>query len=182
MTNVHCPDISDYRDIESLNAWTAAKQAGTDLPKLLKGIQQQGRDNVRTPMQWDASPNAGFTTAAEPWIKVNPNYPEINAAKALADKHSIYYFYQQLLKLRKQHPTLIYGAYEMIDGNHAQLYAYRRWDAAGEYYVFLNFGEEPLALLGAPDDLSAAQLCLSNYTSVGDTLLRPWEGRIYQRP
>jgi oligo-1,6-glucosidase len=180
MTNVAFPSIDDYRDIETLNAWKETQARGGDLEALLQGIHQQGRDNVRTPIQWDDSPNAGFTTAAEPWIKLNPNYPKINAQAVLADPDSIFYFYQKLLQLRKQHLTWVYGQYEMIDGNHEQLYAYRRWDAEGTYYVFLNFGETPVKLLGAPPELSTAHLLLSNYDEADNGPLRAWEGRIYR--
>ena len=150
MTNVAFPSIDDYRDLETLNAWTEAKEKDEDLDQLLLAIHKQGRDNVRTPIHWDDSPQAGFTTAAEPWIKVNPNYPKINAAAVLAKPDSIFYFYQKLLRLRKQYLTWVYGAYEMMDGNHPQLYAYRRWDQDGEFYFYLNFSATELTELPGP--------------------------------
>ncbi|RME92101.1 MAG: alpha-glucosidase, partial [Bacteroidetes bacterium] len=180
MTNVAFPTIEDYRDLETLNAWKEAQERGEDMETLLKAIHQQSRDNVRTPVQWDDSANAGFTTADEPWIKVNPNYPKINARQALEDPASIFYFYQKLLQLRKKHLSWVYGKYEMIDGNHEQVYAYRRWDEAGTYYVFLNFGEQPVELIGAPAELHVGQLLVSNYNDGDSPRLRAWEGRIYQ--
>ena len=181
MTNVAFDRFDDYRDIETLNEYNQAKEKGADLDALLKIVHQVGRDNVRTPMQWDDSPNAGFTTAEEPWIKVNPNYRDINAKAVLADPNSIFYYYQRLLKLRKQTPALIYGDYEQIDEGSNWLYAYRRWDKDGEFYVYLNFSSEPQKGLPLPAGVKL-QLFISNYEpdpSFRDTL-RPWEARVYQ--
>lgn len=179
MTNVAFPSIVDYRDIETINAWREAEQKGEDLQQLLAGIHKQGRDNVRTPVQWDASPNAGFTTAEEPWIKVNPNYPNINAEAVLQEPDSIYYFYQRLLQLRKKTKTWIYGAYEMIDGNHEQLYAYRRWDEEGEYYFYLNFSADKQEQLPGPS-WAKMELVIGNYPDQSTNYLRAWEARVYR--
>jgi len=180
MTNVAFPSIDDYRDLETLNTWAEAKEKGQDLDQLLLAIHKQGRDNVRTPIHWDDSPQAGFTTAAEPWIKVNPNYPEINAAAVLAKPDSIFYFYQKLLGLRKQYLTWVYGEYEMIDGNHPQLYAYRRWDQDGEFYFYLNFSETELTELPGPP-LEEMELIIGNYPDQEYAHLRAWEARVYRR-
>ncbi|MEO0727049.1 MAG: alpha-glucosidase [Bacteroidota bacterium] len=179
MTNVAFPSIDDYRDIETVNEWREAKEQGRDLDQLLAGIHKQGRDNVRTPVHWDDSPNAGFTTAEEPWIKVNPNYPSINAKAVLAEPNSTFYFYQKLLRLRKQYEAWVYGQYEMIDGNDTQLYAYRRWDEEGEFYFYLNFSESKLSELPGPP-LADMELVVGNYTDQSTAHLRPWEARVYR--
>ena len=179
MTNVAFPSIDDYRDIETINAWKEAEEKGEDLQALLKGIHKQGRDNVRTPVHWNDSPNAGFTTAAEPWIKVNPNYPEINAEAVLQQPNSIFYFYQRLLKMRKTHSTWVYGQYEMIDGNDTRLYAYKRWDDEECYYFYLNFSDEPFSQLPGPD-LGEMELIVGNYPDQQTEHLRPWEARVYR--
>lgn len=179
MTNVAFPSIDDYRDIETINAWQEAKEKGEDLDELLAGIHKQGRDNVRTPVHWNASINAGFTAAKTPWIKVNPNYPTINAEAVLSDTNSIFYFYQKLLKLRKEHKTWIYGQYEMIDGNDEQLYAYRRWDEEGEYYFYLNFSAEDYDHLPGPS-LEKMDLVIGNYANQEVSYLRAWEARVYR--
>jgi oligo-1,6-glucosidase len=179
MTNVAFPSIADYRDIETLNAWREAEAQGGDLDRLLKAIHQQGRDNVRTPIQWDDSPHAGFTTGDEPWIKVNPNFHEINVAQALADPNSILHYYRQMLRLRKENLTWVYGAYEMIDNDHPQLYAYRRWDDAGEYFVYLNFSEATLDDLPGPEP-EQMTLIVGNYPDAPAGSLRPWEARVYR--
>jgi oligo-1,6-glucosidase len=179
MTNVAFPDISDYRDLETLNAWEEAKGKGQDLEQLLPAIHKQSRDNARTPIHWNANVHAGFTTATEPWIKVNPNYPTINAEAVLANKDSIYYFYQQLLQMRKAHLTWVYGEYEMIDENDSRLFAYRRWDETATYYFYLNFSDQPIDKLPGPD-LPKRSLLLSNYGENAKGPLRAWEGRIYK--
>ena len=179
MTNVAFPSIDDYRDIETINAWKEAEEKGEDLQALLKGIHKQGRDNVRTPVHWNDSPNAGFTTAAEPWIKVNPNYPEINAEAVLQQPNSIFYFYQRLLKMRKTHSTWVYGQYEMIDGNDTRLYAYKRWDDEGCYYFYLNFSDELFSQLPGLDQ-EEMELIVGNYPDQQPEHLRPWEARVYR--
>ena len=179
MTNVAFPGIDDYRDIETLNAWREAQEEGADLAQLLAAIHQQGRDNVRTPVQWDDTVQAGFTTAPEPWIKVNPNYPHINAAAVLADPDSIFYFYQQLLRFRKAHLTWVYGAYVMLDDNDTRLYAYRRWDKYGDFYFFLTFSDEDFHGLPGPA-LADLSLVIGNYPDTQTAYLRPWEARIYE--
>jgi oligo-1,6-glucosidase len=178
MTNVAFERFEDYRDVETMNIWEEYREAGKDLGALLKAVHRQGRDNVRTPMQWDASSHAGFTNET-PWIKVNPNYTSYNAEQALADKDSIFYYYQKFLQFRKAHPTLIYGDYEQIDQNDEKLYAYRRWDADGEYYVFLNCSDETLNDLSWP--YKNMEYLIGNYTPVeAGKALMPWEARVYR--
>jgi oligo-1,6-glucosidase len=179
MTNVAFDSFEDYRDVETLNFKDIWEQEGKDSQRLLQAVHQQGRDNVRTPMQWTDDPHAGFTEG-DPWIKVNPNYTKINAEDILQDPDSIYYFYRQLMQIRKDHSTLIYGRYEMIDGNSEQVYAYRRWDEEEEFYIFLNFSEEQAEMIGWPDQ-KPLHLLSTNYEDEGMTeQLRPWEARIYR--
>ena len=180
MTNVAFDHFEDYRDVETLNAEKEYRALAKDLDGLLKAVHQQGRDNVRTPIQWDETQHGGFTTGT-PWIKVNPNYPEINAKAVLADQNSIFYYYQNLLRFRKEHLTLTYGQYQPIDQGHAQLYAYRRWDAGGEFYIYLNFGESELSDFPVPVGLGFEQV-IGNYDFVQDVYqpLRPWEARVFK--
>ncbi|MDX1665692.1 MAG: alpha-glucosidase [Saprospiraceae bacterium] len=179
MTNVAFESFDDYRDIETKNIYREYKQAGKDLDELLKAVHRQGRDNQRTPMQWDDGEHAGFTDGT-PWIKVNPNHKEINVKDALADPDSIFYYYRKMLDLRKAHPTLIYGEYEVIDERSEELYAYRRWDKGGEYFVCLNFTSGDLSGLPLPDNTNL-ELLISNYPEKGmkNETLRPWEARVY---
>jgi len=175
MTNVAFPSIQDYRDVETLNIWKEEHEKGVSEEEFLKAVHIQGRDNVRTPIQWDASMHAGFTEG-NPWIKVNPNYIDINVEDARADQHSTFYFYQHLLGLRKQHPTWIYGQYEDLLPDHPSLFLYKRWDDHQTYYIILNFSDQITTLPeGYTWDLTT--LICSNYTN-GHGDLQAWEGRI----
>ena len=180
MTNVAFDHIEDYRDVETMNAYAEAKEAGKDMDAFLKAVHQQGRDNVRTPIQWDDSEHAGFTNGT-PWIKVNPNYKTINAKAVLADPNSTFYYFQKMLKVRKEHSTLVYGDYELIDNNSEVIYAYRRWDENGTYYIYLNFTSDLQTKLPMPN-MNQLELVISNYeaSSDYDVSLRAWEARIYK--
>lgn len=107
MTNIRLP-IEDYQDLEIQNLYRTRLAAGIPEAEIMASIYAKGRDNARTPMQWDDSLSAGFTTGT-PWLPVNPNYKEVNAAAALADEDSIFYYYQKLIALRKQLPVLTEG-------------------------------------------------------------------------
>lgn len=181
MTNVAFPDEADYRDVETLNYFREVHEEGGDPAQALKNVHRQGRDNVRTPIQWDNSPNAGFTTGT-PWIKVNPNYPQINVAQALDDPGSIFYFYQQLLQYRKQHPTLVYGSYHELLPESEELFAYRRFDDNGDYLIALNFTDQ-IQTFTLPDQPADWKLEVHNYKAIDGNSgsLRPWEARLYKR-
>ena len=181
MTNVAFETLEEYDDVEVVNLHQEWITAEKDTAPLLKAVQQQGRDNARTPMQWDDSPHAGFTTGT-PWLKLNPNYLQINVQAALADKASIFYFYQQLLSFRKAHKTLVYGQLAVYLPDSETLFVYRRWDEHGDFIITLNFTNALKALdIMASINLDKYQLVLSNYQD-GSDLLRPWEARIYQKP
>src|SRR4051794_29037967 len=123
MTNVRFELIDDYRDVDALNMYREyVEEQGGDPQVALAAIYAKGRDNARTPMQWDSSLQAGFTTGT-PWIKLNPNYTEINVEQALADPSSIFYYYQRLIRLRKQHLVIVYGRYDLILDAHEEIYA-----------------------------------------------------------
>ena len=148
-------------------------------------IHHRSRDNARTPMQWDASPNAGFTTGT-PWIMVNPNYPQINAEQALADPNSIFHYYRQLIRLRKANPVIIDGRYDLILDNDPAIYAFTRTLKDDQLLVILNFtASTPRFVL--PSGLPAAnpELLISNYPvdarpDIRDFTLRPFEARVYR--
>ncbi|MCB0706543.1 MAG: alpha-glucosidase [Saprospiraceae bacterium] len=177
MTNVAFPALSDYRDVEIMNAWKAWDAAGKDLDQLLKAVHRQGRDNVRTPMQWDDTLQAGFTNG-EPWIGVNPNYPEINVARALEDPSSIYYYYKHFLQFRKAHPVFVYGSYEPLLSDSETWFAYRRKDDKEDILVILNFSDFPQEF-PLPDLLQGRECLITNYYGQnGDGPFKPWEGRV----
>ena len=140
-------------------------------------MQQQGRDNARTPIQWSDAPHGGFTEST-PWLTINPNYTEINAKEALANPNSIFYFYQKMLAYRKEHSTLIYGDYQLLAAESEKVYAYRRWDEDGDFLVLLNFSDDVLTSSQFVNT-DNYQLIHSNYTQ-RSIFLRPWEARIYR--
>ena len=113
MTNVQFDSIEEYQDIETRNMYRERIEKGEDKEQIMQSIYAKGRDNARTPMQWDHSPNAGFTTGT-PWIKVNPNYQTINVEQALYDPNSIFYCYQKLIQLRHEKETIRYGSFTLL--------------------------------------------------------------------
>lgn len=179
MTNVRFPRIDDYRDIESLNLYQERVAEGVSHEEMMRGIHANGRDNARTPMQWDSSQHAGFTTS-QPWIDVNPNYKQINVAAALDDPNSVFYHYQQLVALRKQQPLLVHGDFRQIFNSHPQVFAWLRTSGDQTLVVINNFTREPLTL-DVPDNLQSlqGQCLISNYApreQLGARLqLQPYE-------
>ncbi len=178
MINVAFDSLDEYDDVEVVNMVREWREAGKDPSSLLPAVQQQGRDNARTPMQWDNSPHAGFTSGT-PWLKLNPSFNTINVKEALEDPNSIFYFYQDLLAYRKLNPTLIYGEFELLAPDSEQLFAYRRSDADHEFLIFLNFSSDTLRL-EEKVEWDKYELVKSNYVDSGE-LLNPWECRIYSR-
>ncbi|MHC0039037.1 glycoside hydrolase family 13 protein [Pseudoneobacillus sp. C159] len=185
MTNVRFTTIDEYRDIETLNMYREkVVENGEDVETVMQSINVKGRDNARTPMQWDDSEHAGFTTG-EPWITVNPNYKEINAKSSLADPGSVFHYYRRLIGLRKENPIMVYGSYDLILANHAQIYAYVREYEGQKLLVMLNFsGEETLFELPEGITYIEKRLLISNYEVSGDESiesipLKPYEARAY---
>lgn len=178
MTNVAFPSIEDYDDVANLSTIAEWRAEGKDMQELLRRIQEGGRDNARTPVQWDNTSNAGFTSG-QPWLKVNPNYPAINVANALVDSDSIFYYYQKMLSIRKKHKTLVYGTYTEYLPNHPAVYFYERTEDDKRYLVLLNFSDVEQTIFGVPD-FSNATMLIGNYTTIGDKKrLVPWEARVY---
>ena len=139
MTNVAWPTIDHYQDIETRNMYRVATQERGRAPaQVIRSIHAKGRDNARTPMQWSSGPQAGFTSGT-PWLAVNANHTHINAEAALADPHSVFHHYRQLIALRKQHPVLVCGRYELLLPDHLHLFAYLRDDCQTRVLVLSNF-------------------------------------------
>ena len=186
MTNVAFDSINDYQDIESLNMYKElVGEKGLNPNDVLALIRAKGRDNARTPMQWDASRNAGFTTGT-PWLKVNPNYPAINVTQALADKNSVFYYYQKLIRLRKEHPVFVYGAYDLILDDDEAIYAFTRTLENDRLLVILNFTQNaPVFALPPNIAFAGKELLLNNYAvdaneDIRQFTLRPYEARVYR--
>ncbi|WP_413731410.1 alpha,alpha-phosphotrehalase [Sodalis sp. RH20] len=181
MTNVRFAAIADYRDIETLNMYRDRLAAGYRPHGVMAAIYAKSRDNARTPMQWDTSEHAGFS-AGTPWIKVNPNYWDINALSAVEDKDSVFHYYRRLVALRKTADWLVYGSYELLLPDHGQLFAYCRRYEREEYLVFGNFSGLTLTIDPAELRLGARSVpLLNNYPdpTLGENgVIRPWETAI----
>lgn len=184
MTNVRFPGIEDYNDVSAKNMYALELAKGKPHEAIMEPIWQNGRDNSRTPMQWDDSPQAGFTKGA-PWLKVNPNYGRINVKAQAGDPNSVFSYYQSLIRLRKAHPVAVYGRYDLILPRHKQIYAYTRTLAQETLLVIVNmFPEEAMLRLPPGLEIKQARLLLSNYEEHGlkrlrRILLRPHEARVY---
>lgn len=186
MTNVRFPSIEDYNDIESLNMYKERVfEQGRDVGEVMESIYARGRDNARTPMQWDETENAGFTTGT-PWLKLNPNYSEINVKQALEDASSVFYHYQTLIKLRKQHEIVVYGSYDMILEDHESIFAYTR-TLGDEMLIVINNFYEKETVFQLPEHIriNIAELLISNYDvdpeqTLCEIKLRPYESLVFK--
>ena len=184
MTNYPFTRIEEFDDIEVKNAWKAevlTNQVSTD--EFIAHMLKTSRDHSRTPMQWDDSLNAGFTTAAaKPWLAVNPNYKEINAKQALGDQDSIYNYFREMIEVRKKTPALIYGDYKDLDPQNPVIFAYTRTLGTDRYLVVLNFSKDEVAYT-FPEGLNARELLISNLESNEENVslvsLKGWEARVY---
>lgn len=174
MTNVRFPDISHYRDIETLNMYRERKAAGYPEAEIMASLYAKSRDNARTPMQWDDGVNAGFTEGT-PWIEVNPNYPEINARAEMEDRDSIYHYYQKLIRLRKDLKISVDGDFRLLLEEDPDIFAYERQAAGEKLRVIANFTEKtlPCSLLTACKEEA---VLIHNYGELPeDGSLRPYE-------
>ncbi|MFE6073864.1 alpha-glucosidase [Paenibacillus sp. NPDC057886] len=178
MTNVRYP-IEEYRDIELLNLYKERLERGYTEEEVMESIYAKGRDNARTPMQWDASENAGFTEG-KPWILVNPNYTGINAEESINDPDSIYHYYKTLIQLRKEHEVIIYGDYELLYPEDTNLFAYTRTLGDTKLLVLCNFYGNTVTF-DIPEEFTEDKaLLISNYSDVlSENELRPYEARMY---
>ncbi|MFD6953420.1 glucohydrolase [Nocardiopsis sp. TSRI0078] len=181
MTNAHLADIADYRDVETLNHHRAVVETGrVDEETAMAAIARMSRDNARTPMQWDASPGAGFTTGT-PWIGINPNHTEINAKAAVADQDSVFHYYRRLIALRKEHPVVVHGAFEPLLEEDPAVYAYTRALDDRVLLVVANWSADTVPLELDPSVAGRDPVRLiGNYSDEGAFApLRPWEARVH---
>ncbi len=184
MTNMPFVGPDEFRDIESVNHYASAIAAGDDPDHVLHALRLRSRDNARTPMQWDTTTEAGFTDGT-PWIAVNPNYLDINAADQLTDPDSVFAHYRAVIALRRSDPVVAHGDFTMLLPDDPQVYAFTRELDGTTLLVLGNFAGLP-ARAPVPDEeaWSGAEWVLGNYPQPepSSTLeLRPWESRIYRR-
>jgi oligo-1,6-glucosidase len=176
MTNVPFDDISALRDIESLNHYAVAVNLlGHDPDVVLDALRAMGRDNARTPMQWNAEPGAGFTVGT-PWIGVNPNHESVNAAAQVDDAGSVFAHYQRLIALRHTDPIVVHGDFRMLLPDDPAIYAFTRDHAGERLLVVANLSDEPTMC-----DLGGEDLVLTNLPEdAASAVLAPWEARVYR--
>ncbi|WP_100333991.1 glycoside hydrolase family 13 protein [Bacillus alkalisoli] len=186
MTNVRFESIDQYKDIETLNMYNErVHEYGDDPEDIMTSIYTKGRDNARTPVQWDESEYAGFTTGT-PWIEVNPNYKEINAKAAVADTNSIFHYYRKLIQLRKENEVMVYGKFEMLMDEHPEVFAYTRTLGNEKLLVVTNFsGNTPMFEWESKGERSNKEVLISNYEvnleeEISSFQLKPWEARVYK--
>ena len=184
MTNSPFADLSDLRDIESLNYIADALSAGgTTEEAVLAAVRGVSRDNARTPMQWDATPHGGFTTGT-PWIPVNPNHVSVNVAAQRGDGASVLAFYRRLIELRHSDPLVTSGSFVMLAPEHPRLFAFERADGDDRMLVLANMGGSALAVAEEVDlaDWHDSDLVLGNLDAADVRApLRPWEVRVLRR-
>ncbi|MCF5880441.1 alpha,alpha-phosphotrehalase [Aeromonas veronii] len=183
MTNPGYQRIDDYQDVESRNIFAIKQAEGMSEAEILAILGAKSRDNSRTPMQWSAAANAGFTSGM-PWLKPAANYPEINAEAALADQNSVFWHYRDLIALRKAHPIFTQGDYQELLTGHPQIWAYARRANGQTLLVVSNFYGEPVEF-ALPAELQSGQgrLLLGNYpdspAQPQSGMLRPYESLIW---
>ncbi|MBL0628562.1 alpha,alpha-phosphotrehalase [Aeromonas jandaei] len=175
MTNPGYQRIDDYQDVESRNIFAIKQAEGMSEAEILAILGAKSRDNSRTPMQWSAAPNAGFTSGT-PWLKPAANYSGINAEAALADQHSVFWHYRDLIALRKAHPIFTQGDYQELLTGHPQIWAYARRANGQTLLVVSNFYGEPVEF-ALPAELQSGKgrLLLGNYP---DSLAQPQSGML----
>jgi oligo-1,6-glucosidase len=187
MANAPFAAIADYRDIQALNFYAdAAARGDVDLTALLVAMARMSRDNGRTPVQWDASPGAGFTSGT-PWIAINPDHVEFNAATQVSDPGSVYEHYRQLIALRHTDPVVTEGDFELLLPDHPAIWAFLRRGRDAELLVVANFSADVAKVpLQLDDGWADAEVVLANLPGellrpLPDLELRPWESVIWRR-
>jgi len=186
MTNAPFAGIDDFRDIESINHYAEATSAGQPAEQVLAALRTIGRDNARTPMQWDGTAHAGFTTGV-PWIPANPNHAEINVTAQEGDPQSVLHHYRALIRLRHSEPAVVHGDFTMLLPNHEQIYAFTRRLGQVELLVLANLSSRTAMADQIPDagGWERAEVLIANSPppepSQHRLSLRPWEARVYRR-
>lgn len=185
MTNIAFEKLSDYKDIEILNAYEdLVVKKGRSHEEMMQGIYDRGRDNARTPMQWNDSENGGFTLGT-PWIKVNPNYKSINVEEEINNEDSILNYYKKLIKIRKDNEIVVYGKYDLLLEESEEIYSYMRTLNNERLLVICSFSKEETTFnLPSEVEYNSKKLLIGNYDvcideQLENIKLRPYECRVY---
>lgn len=183
MTNTIFNSFSEFKDVKSLNEGKEKLKAGMCEKKVLEILSNTSRDNARTPMQWDDSINAGFTTG-RPWLKVNSNYKKINVKNQIKDKNSIYNYYKKLISLKKNNKTLTYGEFKLVLEDDKHIFAYLRELDGERYFILSNLSENEKKINLSEFNIKNEDIILSNYEIIEKDLkefvVRPFESVVYK--
>ncbi|MDR7073970.1 glycoside hydrolase family 13 protein [Fictibacillus barbaricus] len=183
MTNVQFESIEDYDDVAVKNMYRIKREEGVSHEDIMAVIWASSRDNSRTPMQWDSEVNAGFSTAS-PWMKVNPNYTEINVEKQEKDEKSILNFYKKMIALKKENEIFTYGTYDLLLKDDKQIYAYTRTLGEEKVVVITNLSKSEAVfeseLLLNSENLLLANLDTTGHDDLTSIILQPYEARVYR--
>ena len=182
MTNIDMPTIEEYVDISAIGDYKTALAKGEDMTEFMKVLNYKSRENSRTPMQWNDTKNAGFTTGI-PWKRVNENYTTINVKAQDKDPNSVLNHFRKMTKVRKENLTLVYGAYQIIQKEHPTVYAFTRKDADGEILVVLNFSDASSSI--SLDELSTdSEILINNYETANisdkSIALQPYQAILFK--
>ena len=182
MTNIDMPTIEEYVDISAIGDYKTALAKGEDMTEFMKVLNYKSRENSRTPMQWNDTKNAGFTTGI-PWKRVNENYTTINVKAQDKDPNSVLNHFRKMTKVRKENLTLVYGAYQIIQKEHPTVYAFTRKDADGEILVVLNFSDASSSI--SLDELSTdSEILINNYETADisdkSIALQPYQAILFK--
>ena len=182
MTNIDFDSIGQYQDIAARNGYTKAMAEGRDMEDFMAQLNFMSRDNGRTPMQWDATEHAGFTSGT-PWLPLNDNHTTINVVAQEEDPNSCLNYFRQVVKLRQDNPVLVYGDYTLLLPEHEQVYAYTRMEGPAKMLILLNFSDQEAALT-LPDGLVPDQVQINNYQgepnwNAQSTTLQPYQAVVY---
>lgn len=182
MTNVQFASIEDYDDVSAKNMYRLRREAGVPHQEIMEIIWASGRDNSRTPMQWSNVANAGFTTGT-PWLKVNPNYKQINVEAQQQDPASILNFYKKMIRLKKQYEVFTYGTYDLVLKDDPQIFAYTRTLNDEKVMVITNLSTQPASIKGFTFDyqhLLLNNMAVAKHEPLQELRLRPYEARVYR--
>lgn len=179
MSNIKFERVEQYNDVELLTNYAQVKTKGGDLKRFLEGMKISSRDNGRTPMQWDTTINAGFSTG-KPWLPVTSNYNTVNVAAQDKDENSILNYFRKMIRLRKENEVLVYGSFRLVDANNPDVFAYTRELNGKKLLVLLNFRSE-VKKVETGIDLSNAKVLISNYPAASaDGSLKPYEAVVFE--
>jgi oligo-1,6-glucosidase len=182
MTNIRFTDIADYRDLQTIHTYNRLIKEGGNVQELLAGQAEVSRDNGRTPMQWNAGPNAGFT-GGTPWLKINPNHANINTEIQEKDPNSVLNYFRRMIQLRRAEPALVYGRYELLDAENPDVYTYTRSLDGKTFLVALSFSTKGGRTI-IPDGFEAGAIQINNLEKSpvqgGDIVLEPYQAVVLE--